>query len=73
MYDGTYFNMELSIPRYSDWPEYSWIKIHFREKDGMLIGKVSDNLIFYIHMYEVEYPDGNKAWLVVNSIAEKMR
>ena len=22
-------------------------------------------------MYEVEYPDGNKAWLVVNSIAEK--
>ena len=45
---------------------------HFRYKDGLLIVNSSDKPIFDTRMYEVEYPDGYKASLYANSIAENI-
>ena len=64
--------MEFSIPRDSDGHEFAWLMIWLRYKDGLRIGKASDNPIFYTRMDEVEYPDGQKSSLSENAIAENM-
>ena len=54
----TYLNMELSITRYGDGPEFYWVTRGLRENNGMLIEKSSENPILDIQMYELEYLDG---------------
>jgi hypothetical protein len=41
-------------------------------RDGLPIGRANNNPILDTRMYEVEYPDGHKASLAANAIAENM-
>jgi hypothetical protein len=43
-----------------------------RDKDGLPIGVADNNPILDTRMYDVEYPDGHKASLAANAIAEDM-
>jgi hypothetical protein len=72
VFDDTYLNMELAIPRTGDGPEYARVTKRLRDKDGLPIGTANDNPILDTRMYEVEYPDGYKASLAANAIAENM-
>ena len=54
VYDDTYSNMELSVPRDSDRPEFDQMVRRLRYKDVKTIGKSNDNPILDTHMYEVE-------------------
>jgi hypothetical protein len=72
VFGDTYLNMELAIPRDSDGPEFAKVTKRLRDKDGLPIGKANDNRILDTRMYQVEYPDGHKASLAANAIAENM-
>jgi hypothetical protein len=72
VFDDTYVNMELAVPRDGDGPEYAKVTRRLRDKDGLPIGKANKNPILDTRMYEVEYPDGHKASLAANAIAENM-
>ncbi len=73
VFDDTYLNMELAIPRDGDdGPEFAKVTKRLRDKDGLPIGKANNNPILDTRMYEVEYPDGHKASLAANAIAENM-
>jgi hypothetical protein len=43
-----------------------------RDGNGLPIGTANNNPILDTRMYEVEYPDGHKAALAANAIAENM-
>ena len=43
-----------------------------KDKDGRLIGIVSDNPILDTRMYEVEYFDGYKSAMAANMIANNL-
>ena len=64
--------MEIYLQRDSDGLGFAWVTRCLRERDGIITGKARDNPILYIHMYEVEYPDGHKASLTKNDMAENM-
>jgi hypothetical protein len=72
VFDDTYLNMELAIPRDSDGPEFARITKRLKDKDGLSIGRANNNLILDTIMYEVEYPDGHKASLTANAFVENM-
>jgi hypothetical protein len=72
VFDDTYLNMELAIPRDSDGPEYARVTKRLKDKDGKPIGMANNNPILDTRLYEVEYPDGYKASLAANAIAENM-
>jgi hypothetical protein len=72
VFDDTYLNMELAIPRDGDGPEFAKVTKRLRDKDGLPIGRANNNPILDTRMYEVEYPDGHKASLAANAIAENM-
>ena len=72
VFDDTYLNMELAVPRDGDGPEFAKVTRRLRDKDGLPIGKANSNPILDTRMYEVEYPDGYKASLAANAIAENM-
>jgi hypothetical protein len=72
VFDDTYLNMELAIPRDSDGPEFVRVTKRLKDKDGLPIGRANNNPILNTRMYEVEYPGGHKASLVANAIAENM-
>jgi hypothetical protein len=70
--DNKYLNMELAIPRDSDGPEFARVTKRLKDKDGLPIGRANNNPILDKRMYEVEYPNGHKASLAANAIAENM-
>ena len=70
VFDDTYLNMELAVPRDGDGPEFAKVTRRLRDKDGLPIGRANNNPILDTRMYEVEYPDGHKASLAANTIAE---
>ena len=71
VFGDTYLNMELAIPRGGDdGPEFAKVTKQLKDKDGLPIGTANDNPILDTRMYEVEYPDGHKALLATNAIAE---
>ena len=72
VFDNTYLNMGLAIPRDGDGPEFSKVTKPLREKDGLPIGRSHNNPILDAIMYEVEYKDGNKASMAANTIEENM-
>ena len=72
VFDDTYLNMELTIPRDGDSPYFAKVEKRLRDKDGMPIGRSHNNPIRDTIMYKVEYKYGHKASLVVNEIAENM-
>ena len=67
-----YTNMELTIDRGGEQPEFARVKKRLKDKDGRPIGTASDNPILDTRMYEVEYQDGHTAALAANVIAENL-
>jgi hypothetical protein len=45
VFDDTYDNMELTIPRDEDGPEFAKVTKRSRDKDGLPIGKADNNPI----------------------------
>ena len=70
--DDTYMNMEVTVPRQDDGPSFARVTKRLRDANGLPIGTANDNPILDTHMYEVEYPDGHKASLSANAIAQNM-
>ena len=70
--EDTYLNMELALPRNSEGPEFAKVTKRLRDADGIPIGTAHDNPILDSRVYEVEYPDGYKASLAANVIAQNM-
>ena len=64
--------MEVAFPRYGNGPEVARVVKRLREKCGIPIGTASDNPILDSRIYEVDYPDGHRASLAANSIAEDL-
>jgi hypothetical protein len=64
--------MELAIPRDGDGPEFARVTKRLRDKDGLPIDRAHNNLILDTRICQVEYPDGHKASLAANAIAENM-
>ena len=70
--DDTYMNMEVGVPRDDDGPTFARVTKRLRDANGLPIGVANDNPILDTRMYEVEYPDGYKASLSANVIAQNM-
>ena len=61
VFDDTYLNMDLEIPRDGDGPDFAKVTKRLRDKDA--IGRSHNNPILDTRMYEVEYKDGQKSLL----------
>lgn len=72
MYDDTYLNMELALPRGGGEVEFARVVKRMRDKNGLPIGTANDNPILDSRIYEVEFPDGHRASLAANVIAENL-
>ena len=72
VFDDTYLNMELALPRGGGEVEFARVVKRMRDKDGLPIGTANDNPILDSRIYEVEFPDGHKASLAANVIAENL-
>jgi Reverse transcriptase (RNA-dependent DNA polymerase) len=71
-FDDTYLNMELALPRSGAEVEFAKVTKRLRDKNGLPIGTANDNPILDTRIYEVEFPDGHKASLAANIIAENL-
>ena len=67
-----YLNVELSLDRGGETPEFARVTKRLRDNNGIPIGRGSYNPILDTRLYEVEYLDGHKANLSANIIAENM-
>ena len=72
VFDDTYLNMELALPRDGYGPDFSKVKNRLSNKDRLPIYRAHNNIIIYKIMYEVEYNYGHKASLAAISIVENM-
>ena len=72
VYDDTYLNMELALPRAGGEVEFGQVVKRMRDKDGLPIGTANDNPILDSRVYEVEFPDGHRTALTANIIAENL-
>ena len=72
VFDNTYLNTELEIPRYRDGPDFANVTKRLREKYRTPISRAHNNLILDTRIYEVEYKDGHKDSLAANAIAENL-
>jgi Reverse transcriptase (RNA-dependent DNA polymerase) len=71
-FNDTYLNMELALPRSGGEVEFAKVIKRLRDKDGLPIGTANDNPILDTRVYEVEFPDGHRASLAANAIAENL-
>ena len=67
-----YVNMELTLDRGGDRPEFARVKKRLKDANGRPIGVANDNPILDSRMYEVEYNDGHTASMAANLIAENL-
>ena len=67
-----YLNMELSIDRGGDHPQFARVTKRLKDHEGKPIGTAHQNPILDTRMYEVKYADGYKQALAANIIAENM-
>ena len=72
MFDNTYLNIELVIPRDRDGPDFSKVTKRFSDKDRLTIGRAPNNPIMDTRMYEVEYKNVYKVSMASNAIEENM-
>ena len=72
MLQDAYLNMELSLPRDDEGPEFSRVTKSLRDNEGILIGIANDNPLLDSRIYEVEYNNGHKTSLSANSIVQVM-
>ena len=67
-----YVNMEISVDRNDNRPEFTRVTKQLKEKDGLPIGTASENPILDTIMYEVEHADGYKTTMAANEIANNL-
>ena len=72
VFDNTYLNMELVIPRDGERPDFDKVAKRLRNKDWLPIFRSHNSPILGTRMYKLEYKDGHKALLAANAIAENM-
>ena len=72
VFDDTYLNMDLAIPRDGYGPGFDKVTKGLRDKDGLTIVKFHNNPILDTRLYEVEYKDRHKVLLTANAIEENM-
>ena len=72
VFDDTYLNMELALPRSGGEIEFAKVTKRLRDKDGLPIGTANDNPILDTRIYDMEIPDGHKSSLAANAIAENL-
>ena len=72
VFDDTYLNMELALPRDGGEVEFCKVVKRLRDKNGLPIGTANDNPILDSRIYEVEFPDGYRTSLAANAIAENL-
>ena len=72
VFDDTYLGMELGLPRSGGEVEFARVVKRLRDKDGLPIGTANDNPILDTRVFEVEFPDGHRAALAANIIAENL-
>ena len=71
LYNG-YLQLELALDHGEDSPYFVKVTKRLRDTQGLPIGTANDNPILDTRMYEVEYLDGFKTSMAVNSIAKNM-
>ena len=69
VFDYTYLNMELALPRYGGETTFARFTNRLKEANEFPIGTSHENPILYTRVYEVEYADGYKSSMVANAIA----
>jgi len=67
-----YLNMELTIDRGGEHPEFARVTKRLKDHRGNPIGTANNNPILDTRMYEVEYADDHKQALSANVIAENL-
>jgi hypothetical protein len=72
IFDDTYLNMELALPRDGGEVQFARVVKRLRDKDGLPIGTAHDNPIMDSRIYEVEFQDGYRTSLAANAIAENL-
>ena len=72
VFDDTYLNMDLAIPRDGYGPGFTKVTKGLRDKDGLTIVKFHNNPILDTRLYEVEYKDRHKVLLSANAIEENI-
>ena len=65
-------NMEDTLPRDTEGPEFSRVTKRLKDANGLPIGTANANPILDTRMYDVEYIDGHKASLTANAITQNM-
>ena len=68
MYD-TYMNMGVAIPQDTEGPDFTCVTKRLKDANDLPIGTANENPILDTRVYQVEYVDGHKASLTVNTIA----
>jgi hypothetical protein len=72
VFEDTYLNMELTLPRGGGEVELGRVVKRLRDKNGLPIGTAHDNPVLDSRIYEVEFSDGHRASLAANVIAENL-
>ena len=63
VFDYTYLNIALAIPRDGDMPDFAKVTNRLRDKYRVPIGRAHNNPILDTRMYELEHKDGkNILW-----------
>ena len=68
----TYVNMEISLPRDDEGPQFARVTKRLKDANGIPIGTANDNPILVTRLFEVEYLDGHKASLTANQLATNL-
>ena len=69
----TYLNMELVLPRNDNGIEFAKVTKRLKDANGIAIGRANEDFpALDSRVYEVEYPDGYKAAMSANEIAENL-
>ena len=68
-----YLQMELALPQWDSLePRLAKVTKRLEDANGIPIGMANQNPLLDTRMYEVEFTDGEKAFLAANSIAENL-
>ena len=54
----TYMNMEVTLPRDTEGPDFAHVTKRLKDANGLPIGTANENPILDTKMYEVKFVDG---------------
>ena len=65
-------DIDISLPRDGEGPEFSEVTERLWDENIIPIGRQHENTMLGTRFYEIEYLDGHKASLAMNTIAENL-